>query len=492
MAALVFVVTPRFAGHPIIPPVTINAPIRSGPTSAIINPALPLVRVQGWTDDKGEYYYGFDSRLDLSYRGKLGDSIMMYVRSPVWSYWRSHAFDTYAGRSWTQSDTSLRTIQRIGPLFRIEGGGWLRKDYFVQTFYIVQKLPNLIFMGGRPKELYLAADEVGIDTSGGVRIGEALQPGLVYSVLSLRQDIPPDKLRELGNNYPPEITAKYLQLPDIITSETRALAQQIAQDMPTPYDKVVAVREHLKANYPYDFNPPPQTPNSDAVHDFLFTAKRGVCEHYVSAMVVMLRTLGIPARLVSGFGAGTYNAVTNYYEVRANDAHAWVEVYFPEAGWIPFDPTPGWNGDPQSGPVQRWVFSGLFENVQLPSIPLGEILGGGLAALGGIGGLISLVVSVAAVGLGVWLFWRWRKYLRLKPRRFSHRDPARKRIFAAYRRAQRQLRSYRADGQTVREHAHMMPELSELAELVEIAAYAPQPPSPEQIKRAEGWRKDRR
>jgi transglutaminase-like putative cysteine protease len=485
MAALVFVVTPRFAGHPIIPPVTINAPIRSGPTSAIINPALPLVRVQGWTDDKGEYYYGFDSRLDLSYRGKLGDSIMMYVRSPVWSYWRSHAFDAYDGRSWTQSDTSLRTIQRIGPLFRIEGGGWLRKDYFVQTFYIVQKLPNLIFMGGRPKELYLAADEVGMDTSGGVRIGEALQPGLVYSVLSLRQDIPPDKLRELGNNYPPEITDKYLQLPDTITSETRALAQQIAQDMPTPYDKVVAVREYLKANYPYDFNPPPQTPDSDAVHDFLFTARRGVCEHYVSAMVVMLRTLGIPARLVSGFGAGTYNAVTNYYEVRANDAHAWVEVYFPEAGWIPFDPTPGWNGDPQSGPVQRWVFSGLFENVQLPSIPLGEILGG-------IGGLISLVIGSAAVGVAVWLFWRWRKHLRLKPRRFVHHDPARKRIFAAYRRAQRQLRSYRAEGQTVREHAHVTPELSALAELVEIAAYAPTPPSQEQVRRAEGWQNGRR
>jgi transglutaminase-like putative cysteine protease len=491
MTALVFVVTPRFAGHPIIPPVTINAPIHSGPSSAIINPALPLVRVQGWTDEKGEYYYGFDSRLDLSYRGKLGDTVMMYVRSPVWSYWRSHAYDFYDGRTWVQSDQSVTTLKRRGAAFFLGDGGYLRRDYFVQTFYIVQKLPNLIFMGGLPLQLYLAADEIAVDSTGGARVGEALQPGMIYSVLSLRQDVPEDKLRELGTNsdYPAEVKTANLQLPNTISQRTRDLAQTITKDATTNYDKVVAIRDYLRNTYPYDFNPPPQTPNSDAVDDFLFVARRGVCEQYTSAMVIMLRSLGIPARLVAGFGSGTYNAVTNYYEVRANDAHAWVEVYFPAAGWVPFDPTPGWTGSPQSGPVSRWVFSGLFEDLQLPNIPVAELLSSGIAALGGIGRIITFIITAAIIAVLGWLAWRYRRPLRLRWHKFTHQDPARRRIFAAYRRAQRQLRSHRLDGQTVHEHAQITPDLGELAQLVDIAAYAPNPPTEQQVQQAESWRK---
>ena len=166
-------------------------------SSEIINPALPLVQVQGWSNEVGDHYYGFDSSLDLAYRGGLSDTIMMYVRSPAWSYWRSHAYDFYDGRTWTQSDPSVQVIERDGSLFDLNFSNrfWLRDDYFVQTYYIMQEMPNLIFTAGEPLHIYLAADEIGLDKTGGIRIGETLKAGMVYSVMSLRQDYTPEQLR---------------------------------------------------------------------------------------------------------------------------------------------------------------------------------------------------------------------------------------------------------------------------------------------------------
>ncbi len=489
MGGLVFMVTPRFAGHPIIPPVTINAPIRGGVSSQIVNPAMPMVQIQGWSDQVGEHYYGFDTRLDLSYRGGLSDEVMMYVRSPAWSYWRSHAFDAYDGRTWIQSDPSVEVWERDGALFDLnrEGVLWLREDYFVQTYAIVQPMPNLVFTAGNPIHLYIAADEIGIDKTGGIRLGEPLRPGMVYSVMSLRQDYTPEELKSATRNYPLDI-APYFQLSDTITERTWELAQELTQDAPTVYDKVIAVRDYLLATYPYDYFPPPQAPNTDAVDQFLFVDQRGVCEHYVSAFVVMLRTLGIPARLVSGFGSGDYNAFTNYYEVRANDAHAWAEVYFPGYGWVPFDPTPGWNGSPQTGAIPTWVFSELFGGTQLPSIQIGDAVRSGLRLM-----LYNLEYIVGAVvGVGVLWFayrvWRRRKPIQLRWQRMKRHDPARVAIFAAYRRGQKAIKSYREGYQTVGEHATISPELKEIAALVDIAAYRTEPPDQAMVEKAKRFK----
>jgi hypothetical protein len=485
-AALVFMLTPRFAGHPIIPPITLNLPIRSGTSSEIVNPALPLVKVQGWSDPDGEYYYGFDNRLDLAYRGVLSEALMMIVRSPAWSYWRSHAYDYYDGRAWTQSDTSTREITRRGAFFNLQPRlNWLNEDYFVQTFQIVQPMPNLIFTGGDPVHLYLAAESIAVDTSGGMRIGQAFDPGMVYSVLSVRQDADPDVLRAAGVAYPWELW-RYVQLPDTITVRTRELATQIAGDLPTPYDQVAAIRDYLLTTYPYDYFPPPQAPDTDAVDQFLFVDQRGLCEHFVSAMVVMLRALNIPARLVAGYGSGDYNALTNYYEVRASDAHAWVEVYFPGQGWIPFDPTPGWTGFPVTGQIPTWVFSGALGSLNLPALPLGEIAAAGGALIGGIAPLLALI---GLVGIAWWLIRRLgMRHTAAHSRYTMERDPARRHVFAAYRRALRRAGMVRGQAQTpsehAREHEGNAPSLAVLAALVDVAAYRPDPPDATMIERA--------
>jgi protein-glutamine gamma-glutamyltransferase len=485
--ALIFLITPHYAGQPLVKPISFRMPIQQTPSAQIVNPAVPLVQIEGMATGKGEYYTGFDSALDLSYRGGLSDALMMYVRSPAWSYWRSHAFDMYDGRTWTQADYPLRTTRhRIDPKFHVQDAP-PGAETFVQTFFITQPLPNVLFVGGQPIDVYVRAQNIAIDHTGGIRVGEPLQAGMIYSVVSARQDYPAELLRTSVAVYPDDIRAAYLQLPPTVSQRTRDLAASIISGQPTPYDQVVAVRDYLLATYPYDFYPPPQALNTDAVDQFLFVDQRGVCEHFVSAMVVMLRTQGIPARLAAGFGSGDFNRVTGYYEVHADDAHAWAEVYFPGYGWIPFDPTPGWTGSPQTGTVQRWLFSDALNGVDLSavSLPLADAAQAGMAAMGPFIGPLLIGVGLGGfVALVVWLLRDWQRQRANRPRRVWPKDRARQRIFAAYKRAQRQLKSFRSVGQTAQEHTATQPDLAGLADLVDVAAYRPVPPGKDEIEAA--------
>ena len=106
------------------------------------------------------------------------------------------------------------------------------------------------------------------------------------------------------------------------------------------------MNEYLKITYPYDLSIPPQNRDMDAVEYFLFEQRRGYCEQFSSSLAVMARSQGIPARVATGYAPGEYNPFTGLYDVRASDAHAWVEVYFPQYGWTTFDPTPSFDSTP--------------------------------------------------------------------------------------------------------------------------------------------------
>lgn len=521
IGVLVFGFMPRVAGRPLFMPISITAPLPSPPQRQIINPAVPLVRIQADPSqrqdiihDDSEYYFGFEDVLDLSYRGGLTDTILMYVSSQVWSYWRGYAFDYYDGLTWRQTAEDIERIpSETRARFVVDDDP--QGETFVQSFYIVEQMPNVIWTGGEPVEVFFQEDEIGRDFTGGLRVGNALQPGQIYSVISERVDHAPDDLRyasrdrraldagtqgDLGallnvltgrqtaEGYPPDVVETYLQLPETVTQRTHDLARDLTAGMDNDYDRVVAIRDYL-LQYEYDFYPPPQQPNTDAVDQFLFVDERGVCEHYVSAMVVMLRSLEIPARFVVGYGSGDYNAITGYYEVRASHAHAWVEVYFPDHGWVPFDPTPGWEADPQSGLLNSSFFGSLLPSFNLPDISFGQVMQAGATLLGGIGGVLGLLLPAALIVGGGYALWRLANRWRWQRNRRYHRDPLRRRVFAAYRRAQRALRSPRAPSQTAQEHASVHPELAELAQAVDAAAYRPATPEATLLERVQRWRK---
>jgi protein-glutamine gamma-glutamyltransferase len=139
--------------------------------------------------------------------------------------------------------------------------------------------------------------------------------------------------------YPPDVAASNLGLRSVDPRIPR-LAQQITASAENNYDKAIALETYLRTHFGYSLNLPRTVPH-DPLANFLFERKQGHCEYFASSMAVMLRTLGIPSRVVNGFRTGEFNDLTSQYVVRASNAHSWVEAYFPGYGWVAFDPTPG-------------------------------------------------------------------------------------------------------------------------------------------------------
>lgn len=140
---------------------------------------------------------------------------------------------------------------------------------------------------------------------------------------------PPAPLARGGAAYRPPATLQRIQ----------RLAQEVTAGKTTPYDQAQAIESYLRTNFTYNLKPP-DAHGGDPMQFFLFDSKEGYCEYFATAMGDMLRSLGIPVRLVNGFGPGTYDDRLQRYVIRESDAHTWVEVYFPHYGWIPFEPTP--------------------------------------------------------------------------------------------------------------------------------------------------------
>src|SRR6185436_3169929 len=196
-----------------------------------------------------------------------------------------------------------------------------------------------------------------------------LDAGLVYSVESTVPTITGAQLGQLPRMRPLPHNGYYdrfLQLPRELPARDLALADQITAGAHDEYDAVMAVQSWLQTNTRYDLTVPREPDGIDAVDHFLFDTRRGFCEHIASAMAVLLRAEGVPTRIVTGYGPGERNPFTGYYDVRYSDAHAWVEVLYPQVGWVPYDPTfgvppvPGGDwGTPMGAGLVSWVTARL-------------------------------------------------------------------------------------------------------------------------------------
>lgn len=287
----------------------------------------------------GASYYAFGQRMDLSVRGDLPNNVVMRVRASAPSMWKAAVFDTYDGRAWTGVEDAEPLTGSVPYAYPTEFRSLGPRQTISQTFYIEAELPNSIFAGGQPDQIWYEGG-LSIDELGSLRTDATLTPGTVYSVVSTRGAATPAELRALPqpDSYPDEM-ARYLQLPEGVTKRTRALAETVTEGATTTYDKVRAIESFLSENFRYSLDSPVPPAEQDAVDHFLFDTDVGFCEQFASATTVMLRSLGIPARIAVGYTPGGRNPFTGYHEVRASDAHSWIEVYFPQVGWYEFDPT---------------------------------------------------------------------------------------------------------------------------------------------------------
>ncbi len=270
----------------------------------------------------------------------IPESIPVVV-NPTHYRWRAVTYDVYSGTGWGSSPAQDVPLSADTPLLAPP------QNYRVVTQHI-QRVP------GQGTYVYWAGTLAQVDTdveiawrtkppsnpspvSDGDMLGALTDPD-VYTVLSYQPQISTDQLRGAGSDYPPQIVKRYLQLPESVPERVLALARELTQAAPTPYDQALAIESYLRT-FPYTLEVTPPPLGRDVVDYFLFTAKQGYCDYYASAMVVLARAVGLPARLVIGYSSDEYDAATAEYIIRERNAHTWAEVYFAGIGWVEFEPT---------------------------------------------------------------------------------------------------------------------------------------------------------
>ena len=212
---------------------------------------------------------------------------------------------------------------------------------------------NIFFLASRPRFLSGVYRILATDRAGAVYDLDATHPVGRYEADSDLAEPTAHELASASGPVPFEMQ-EYLQVP-ALDARIPDLARQITASAGNPFDRAAALERYLMSRFGYTLELPRVSPQ-DPIADFLFVRKRGHCEYFASSMAIMLRTLGIPSRVVNGFRTTEFNDLTGNYVVRASSAHSWVEAYFPNYGWISFDPTPG----TALGGATGWARLGLY------------------------------------------------------------------------------------------------------------------------------------
>lgn len=317
-------------------------------------------------------YGNDDSRLGGALR--LFHETYFTAVSPQATYWRGESKNIYTGRGWIASsheaDGTARDAEpddadlpgvKGEPATAAEGGP--ETVPIKQTVLFKQPVTGTVplFSGGTPVKVERvffgspgedSVHKQGNDNTRYDRDTDTLylNPGRTGEQIygyELTAGVPAfsaDRLRSVQGADPEDVASRNLELPAQLPARVRDLGISLTEGVETRYDAVMAVMNYLKNNYVYSLDTAYPPAGSDFADDFLFVQKTGYCDHFSTAMTVLLRSGGIPARWVKGFAPGTPDSEDGQrYKISYADAHAWVEVYFPDAGWIPFDPTPGYD-----------------------------------------------------------------------------------------------------------------------------------------------------
>ena len=296
---------------------------------------------------------GFSNQVNLGDIGEIKTSSrpMMHIR--IWSAlavapmkWRGAALSDFDGKRWTNPSRQPETILVENGHVVLAPAGLHPAGRRVNYHVDLEALENdTLFFAGTPETLDLGVRALYRTETSSFRLGHAVPQGFHYDVWSLLDD-PPEGAPV---RFPPPVLPLaarqlYLQLP-ALDGRIGELARSFAASATDDLARARAIERHLRSDYGYTLELPDRE-LADPLANFLFARRQGHCEYFASSMAVMLRSLGIPARLATGFQSGVYNPVSDLWLVRASDAHSWVEAWIPGYGWTTFDPTPA---DPNAG-----------------------------------------------------------------------------------------------------------------------------------------------
>jgi transglutaminase-like putative cysteine protease len=272
-------------------------------------------------------------------------------------YWRGIVYNQYTGLGWIRQSYAV-----ANPLTPLNPETLDPPDHYTfirQTFRFDYPV-STVYAAGRPVRVSTPTVSRWVDAAGSDLVYLSTSfPIAAYEVQSWQPVATPDELRASdGKPYPEWVTRSYLGLPTDLPEHIASFAEAVTAEQETTYDKALALQQMLRSyEYTLDLDQPPT--DRDVVDYYLFDLQRGYCDYSATAMVVLARTLGIPARLASGFAMGTYTPEIDAYRVVYGDTHAWPELYFPDYGWIIFEPTAAYP-EPTAGLDNQ--------NLQLPSL----------------------------------------------------------------------------------------------------------------------------
>ncbi|MFB2898208.1 transglutaminaseTgpA domain-containing protein [Aerosakkonemataceae cyanobacterium BLCC-F50] len=408
------------------------------------------------------FYYGFNSVINQNLRGIMKPKTVMRVRSQAEGFWRVMAFDKYTGQGWEVSrNKQTQTIERPNWSFQfiLPTLPTLNETQeVIQSYTVVSEMPNIIPALAQPRQVYFPTQQIAIDAERSLRSPVGLNEGLTYTVISDVSLRDRSALAKAPTNYPTNIKKYYLQVPEAIKEKVRQRTEEILanqnkvsktnKDITSVYEKALYLAQYLKQNPNYKLEelPPFLQEKEDLVEAFLFGYKNsppnkkitgGYADHFTTVYTIMLRSIGIPARVAAGFSPGTFNYFTGLYIVKNTDAHLLTEVYFPNYGWFAFDPIPGHPLIPPSvnenqtfSLIERfwkWIAGWLpspvtgFLNTVFGAIAA-ALFGAiawffGLFSKGWMGLFLGLIVTIALAFLA-WLAWQgwqmWRYHLWLQ------------------------------------------------------------------------------
>jgi transglutaminase-like putative cysteine protease len=255
-------------------------------------------------------------------------------------YFRSLSYEKYAHNGWSTNvtkvygyDKSVSLIEKYTTnqkLYQLEVDYLENMGGIIHTIGELASVDTNYYVSWRTKDINgNLVDMFGAWVDGDSYRAFSITP--IYTESELRESIP---------TYPDWIKELYLQIPGSVPERVFSLTRELTFSQATPYDKAVTLERYLRS-FPYTLDLPEKPIGADIADYFLFEVKKGYCDYYASTMVIMARAAGLPARFVSGFINGPYDAEEEHFVVTADLAHSWVEIYFPEFGWIPFEPTSG-------------------------------------------------------------------------------------------------------------------------------------------------------
>lgn len=371
--------------------------------------------------------FGFSGQLDLGTGISQGTSqiftISVTEARPEGTryYWRGYSYDTYEAGQWTSTQEDARWYQPT-TWENLIYPEWVGRA--VVHLIITPRVPILrtIFLPGvpisisRPAQVIFSSNKRDSVDIVSLKADPLIRGGEYFLVTSSVVNPTTKMLLGAGETYPIWVTDRYLNMPIYIPQRIIDLAKEITKDKVTPYDKAEVITEYLRKNIQYAETIPSPPVGQDPIDWFLFVYKKGFCNYYASAEVIMLRAVGVPARLAVGYAEGTTKDGATFTVVQ-KDSHAWPEVYFPKVGWVEFEPTV--SQDARAFPSGEDIQSSLSAKAGTPIAPFSR---GEKRALDGLDKpvripsknphiptpieiiLITIGDSILA-GMGLWFFW---------------------------------------------------------------------------------------